>query len=339
MNAVVTELAAPPQRDVTTTSLVMDGNAIEHMLRIADLMATAVSTVPNHFRGKPGDCLAVVMQAMQWEMNPYAVAQKTHLVNGTLGYEAQLVNAVVRKFATRGEFSYEYRGDKGKVECRVGAVLKGNTDITWGEWLSEADVTTKNSPLWKTNPRQQLGYLQVKNWARAFAPGAILGVYTNDELADMPERDMGNAEIVTPPAGGTRTDQVKSLIAKKGEAKAPTLRDFTEAVAAAGTLAALESLKAMGEQLPEAEVPAARKAFKARQAALKTQAEVIDNDTGEITGGAPKFTFAEVEERLREAKNRDQLDTAATGIQAFSKEDQKLLGDEYRRLLALLEAA
>jgi hypothetical protein len=35
------------------------------------------------------------MQAAQWGMNPFAVAQKTHVVNGTLGYEAQLVNAVV----------------------------------------------------------------------------------------------------------------------------------------------------------------------------------------------------------------------------------------------------
>ncbi|SPX63869.1 Uncharacterised protein [Leclercia adecarboxylata] len=37
--------------------------------------------------------MAIIMQAMQWGMNPYAVAQKTHLVNGVLGYEAQLVNA------------------------------------------------------------------------------------------------------------------------------------------------------------------------------------------------------------------------------------------------------
>ena len=39
-------------------------------------------------------CMAVTLQALQWNMSPFAVAQKTHLVNGTLGYEAQLVNAV-----------------------------------------------------------------------------------------------------------------------------------------------------------------------------------------------------------------------------------------------------
>ncbi|EAP2971000.1 hypothetical protein D9U37_20365 [Salmonella enterica] len=38
--------------------------------------------LPAHLAGKPADCMAIVMQAMQWGMNPYAVAQKTHLVTG-----------------------------------------------------------------------------------------------------------------------------------------------------------------------------------------------------------------------------------------------------------------
>jgi hypothetical protein len=80
------------------------------------------------------------------------------------------------------------------VECRVGAVIRGESGITWGEWISAATVQVKNSPLWKTNPKQQLGYLQVKNWARMYTPGAILGVYSDDELAAHPmERD------ITPP--------------------------------------------------------------------------------------------------------------------------------------------
>lgn len=53
--------------------------------------------------------MAIVMQAMQWGMNPYAVAQKTHTVNGVLGYEAQLVNAVIASSsAIHGRFHYRY---------------------------------------------------------------------------------------------------------------------------------------------------------------------------------------------------------------------------------------
>jgi hypothetical protein len=34
-----------------------------------------------------------------------------------------------------------------------------------------------------------MGYLQVKNWTRAYTPGALLGVYTSDELIDAPPRE------------------------------------------------------------------------------------------------------------------------------------------------------
>lgn len=177
----------------STQDMLMDDNMAK-MLRMAEVMAAGKVTVPKHLQGSVGDCMAIVTQAMQWNMNPFAVAQKTHIVNGTLGYEAQLVNAVVQASrAIVGSFQYEYRGEGTKLECRVGAILRGEQEITWNEWLCSNDVTVKNSPLWKTNPRQQMGYLQVKNWARLYCPGAILGVYTADEID--PEDDDPAADL------------------------------------------------------------------------------------------------------------------------------------------------
>lgn len=179
-----------PPADTTTSSLVLDQGNMNSMMRAAELMAAGRATVPKHLQGNASDCMAVIMQAMQWGMNPFVVAQKTHIVNGTLGYEAQLVNAVLQSSgAIKGRFHYEYRGDGNALECRVGAVPAGEDEIVWNEWLKIGDVKVQNSPLWKTNPKQQLGYLQVKNWARAFKPGAILGVYTTDELQDSPPRE------------------------------------------------------------------------------------------------------------------------------------------------------
>ena len=171
-----------------TNELILNTTAMASMMELANIMASSNVTVPNHLKKSVGDCFAVIMQAAQWGMNPFSVAQKTHLVNGVLGYEAQLVNAVIMASgAIVGTFLYEYTGEGATLCCRVGAVLKGNSEVTWGEWLASSKVTTKNSPLWKTNEKQQLGYLQVKNWARAYYPGAILGVYTNDELEDIPQ--------------------------------------------------------------------------------------------------------------------------------------------------------
>ena len=185
-----TALAEAPRFDgpsTSTAAMVLDASTIESISRVAEIMASGKATVPQHLRNSPGDCFAVTMQAMQWQMNPFAVAQKTHLVNGALGYEAQLVNAVVQASgAIVGRFHYEYKGEGNSLSCRVGAVPRGEKDVVWGEWLCISAVTTKNSPLWKTNPAQQLGYLQVKNWSRQYTPGAILGVYTPDELEIRP---------------------------------------------------------------------------------------------------------------------------------------------------------
>jgi hypothetical protein len=139
-------------------------------------------------------------------MNPYAVAQKTHLVNGVLGYEAQLVNAVISSSsAIVGRFHYEYGGDweriagqkEGRDELglfiRVGAVLRGEADITWGENIYLADITTRNSPLWKTAPKQQIAYLAVKYWARLYCPEVILGVYSPDEVEPRTEKEINPA--------------------------------------------------------------------------------------------------------------------------------------------------
>jgi len=196
--------------DISSGEIMLNAPLLEQIDQMAKRMASAKATIPKHLAASEGDCWAVIMQAIQWRMNPFAVAQKTHIVNGTLGYEAQLVNAVVQNSGlVKGPFHYEYQGDGQALQCRVGAVVKGESDIRWGQWLCIDDVKVQNSPLWKTNPRQQLGYLQVKNWARAYCPGAILGVYTPDELQDIQPR--GEREI------GPAVSDLNAALAKRVE--------------------------------------------------------------------------------------------------------------------------
>ncbi|WP_306717817.1 recombinase RecT [Klebsiella pneumoniae] len=195
-NITVIDQQAPST--MNNGSLLLNGDVMDRMMKIADVMSQGISTVPKHLQGKPSDCLAIVMQAARWGMDPYVVGQKTHVINGTLGYEAQLVSAVLTATgAIRGRFHYEYRGEKDLMECRVGAVISGEKDITWNEWLCVSEVTIKNSPLWKSNPKQQIGYLQVKYWARAYTPWAILGVYTPDELEERVEREINPTQRMT----------------------------------------------------------------------------------------------------------------------------------------------
>lgn len=243
---------------VGTAAAIFSPEGMDRLVRFATLMADSKATVPAHLAGKPADCLAVTMQAAQWGMNPFAVAQKTHVVNGTLGYEAQLVNAVVSSsnlLATR--LNYKWDGDWSKVSGKtdkspsltvtVWATLKGESEprtLT----ISMAQAGVRNSPLWEQDPRQQLAYLCVKRWARLHAPDVLLGVYTPDELqeaAPRVERD------ITPPAStaagmnqliNSNPDQHHEEKAKKTDDRAPEdiLSGFSSAAMAARNVAELD---------------------------------------------------------------------------------------------------
>ncbi|MGX9363646.1 RecT family recombinase [Pantoea ananatis] len=186
----------------STASTIFNPQSLMQLQQFAQVMSEGVVAIPQHLRGKPADCLAVTMQAAQWGMNPYAVAQKTHIVNGALGYEAQLVNAVVSSSALlSSRIDYSWSGDWTKCSGKndksadltvtVSAVLKGESEpreLT----ISMAQAGVRNSPLWEQDPKQQLAYLCTKRWARLHAPDVLLGVYTPDELDDAPrgERDI-----------------------------------------------------------------------------------------------------------------------------------------------------
>lgn len=259
------------QSTFTPKDLLSDDN-FDKLWRMAEALANSALSVPKELKGNVGDCLAIVTQAMIWGLNPFAVAQKAHVINGKLGYEAQLVNAVVMQSgAIRGSFSYEYEGDR----CRVGAVLRGETSITWGEWLSAATVQTKNSPLWKVNPKQQMGYLQVKNWARAYCPGALLGIYSTDELEAMPD--------AMPPAAAVESlSKLPSLPAYEPAAFTKNLPAWTKLVfdgkKTAPDLLAMLSTKAVFTE----EQKAAILALKPKAAEPPPPASHADPDTGEV---------------------------------------------------------
>ncbi len=154
-------------------------------MEIAKLMAGG-NFVAKHLRGAPGDCLAVVMQAARWGMDPFAVGNKTYFVNDRMAYEAQLVNAVVNSSnVLDGRLKVEWSGEGNNLKCLVTGRIKGDPDIKTRE-VKLANITTRNSPLWKSDPEQQIAYFATRAWARLHAPEVLLGVYTPDEIESIP---------------------------------------------------------------------------------------------------------------------------------------------------------
>ncbi|HCF8348549.1 RecT family recombinase [Klebsiella pneumoniae] len=247
-------ITSQPGATVGTAAAIFSPEGMDRLVRFATLMADSKATVPAHLAGKPADCLAVTMQAAQWGMNPFAVAQKTHVVNGTLGYEAQLVNAVVSSsnlLATR--LNYKWDGDWSKVSGKtdkspsltvtVWATLKGESEprtLT----ISMAQAGVRNSPLWEQDPRQQLAYLCVKRWARLHAPDVLLGVYTPDELQEAQPRV--ERDITPTPATASGMNKLINTKPEHNQEERQTrsqdeiLASFTDAAGKAETVEKLD---------------------------------------------------------------------------------------------------
>lgn len=210
---------------IDNVSILTNAELFNRLLKISEVMANSGNFVPEHYRGKPDACMAVVMQAARWNMDPFAVAQKTFIVgnSGVLGYEAQLVNAVINTMApTKDRIHFEWFGawenivgrfvkktsgkgndyiapgwdlkDEAGVGVRAWATLKGEDEAReLVLMLSQAQV--RNSTLWASDPRQQLAYLAVKRWARLYCPDVILGVYTADEIDERQEKVINPSSV------------------------------------------------------------------------------------------------------------------------------------------------
>ncbi|MFC3208090.1 recombinase RecT [Aquamicrobium soli] len=164
------------------------------VVRFAEVMCRADIALPKHLRGNAGACMAVALQALEWQMSPFAVASKSYAVNGAIAYEAQLIAAVVNtRSGIKGRLRYEFIGEGNDLSCKVTGVLDGQ-ECEY-ETPPIGAITTKNSPLWKSDPRQQLGYFAARSWARRHCPEVILGVYDRDEAENFGPT---NAKDVTP---------------------------------------------------------------------------------------------------------------------------------------------
>lgn len=187
----------------------LEDDNLDKVLRLAEVMASGKVTVPRHLQGNVGDCAAIITQSQQWGFNPWAVAQKTHLVHGVLGYEAQLVAAAINASGvTTSRFEFDWFGEWDRILGRfvtrqgnngtyhapgwspedehglgvlVWATLRGETKPRRLQ-LMLAQAAVRNSTLWASDPKQQIAYLVQKRWARLYTPDVMLGVYTPDEL-------------------------------------------------------------------------------------------------------------------------------------------------------------
>ena len=229
-----------------------DLDTLDRIERFANLMATAQVTIPKDLQNQPGDCLALSLQAQAWGMNPFAVAQKAYVIKGKLGYEAQLVNAVIIRHAPitgRPVFRYSDGWEKvlGKFQvkkgengfynvpawqpadevglwCEVSATMIGEDEPRVTRMML-VQAQPRYSTQWATDPKQQLSYACMKRWARLHCPDVILGIYTPEELEqrEPPEKDVTPTHDLQ-----ARLNQHGETVTVRTESDQPSARAATD---------------------------------------------------------------------------------------------------------------
>jgi hypothetical protein len=172
------------------------------IMQYAKMMAASDSAVPVHLRGKPGACLGIIDDSIRFGLNPYALARKSYFVNDQLAYEAQVFAAIVNARApikARPEIRFD--GEGANRRCTVTATFHRGNAVR--EYVSPriGDIQPKHSPLWKSDPDQQLSYYSLRAFARRWCPEVILGVHDADEL-----REAAMADVTPLPPMPTRLD-------------------------------------------------------------------------------------------------------------------------------------
>jgi len=181
----------PAARDLIPTDRQLLPAPMAALQEVATMLASAGALVPKDLRGKPDVCLAVAYMAALHGTDPVATASQTYLVGDKIAFMAQYINAIVQRHFSEKP-TYTYQG-AGATRCvMVSAKLKSGQVVTVTT-PQVGQITVKNSPLWKTDPDQQLSYYAIRALARRHMPDVLLGIYAVEELQSVSIRD------VTPP--------------------------------------------------------------------------------------------------------------------------------------------
>jgi len=180
--------------DDSSFSSLMDTARFDHLWRVANLFSKS-DLVPQHYKGKPENCMITCQMAMRLSLEPLMLMQNTYIVHGRPGMEGKLVIALVN---TRGPFTgpieWEFDDEENPTRCTAFAVHKvtGKTckaTITW-QMVEDEGWSKKEGSKWNTIPAQMFRYRSAVFLARAYCPEVTFGFPTVEELRDIgePER-------------------------------------------------------------------------------------------------------------------------------------------------------
>lgn len=276
--------SAVESRDAfTLANLVFKPDAMAQLQELARVLANDSGIVPEHFNKKPGDVLAIIMQAGRWGLEPITVLQSTFVLQGKIGYEAKIIQSVAS--ANGGVvFESEYYGDWRKICGKFKKIKKTKqgkhgsyqVDIDVADWSTadesgvgirlkgifpdgrvvtmDVDLNTcypRHSTNWTYDPQTQIHYTAVKRWVRRYAPHLGAGIRDYDDMktaADGPREEKvinPTQEPIRKESNNSAPNDIDDMLNSEGEAPKPTTQfeDITNMIKEVDTPSGFENVR------------------------------------------------------------------------------------------------
>lgn len=168
----------------------------KELLEFSRIMSRGGFMVKDFYRENPAACMNLILICAPYGLNPMLTSWKTYKASkgadAPISFEAQLINAMINLSApVKGRLRYHYHGEGEELQCTVTGIERETGEPL--EYTSPplGAIYPKNSPLWNTDPKQQLGYYSSRAWARRHFPELLLGIYAPDEFGGRePVRDV-----------------------------------------------------------------------------------------------------------------------------------------------------
>jgi hypothetical protein len=209
--APVLQLATLP----VSLQIFFNDDLFDRCKAVAHHLAKAEGFAPRHLIGKPEACFAVVSRALTWRLDPYAVAQACYQTpGGQIGYYGSLCQAILENSGRLiGGVKFEHYGDWAKLRGKFkiatsdkggkypmpdweqfGPIEQGLGVLVSAKMRDEetrrempfdlVQAYPRNSTLWATDPRTQIGYTAVRRFATSTVPTLFMGVPFDREEAE-----------------------------------------------------------------------------------------------------------------------------------------------------------
>jgi hypothetical protein len=141
---------------------------------------------------------ALMLIAQAEGYHPALAARDYHIIQGRPTLKAETMMARFQQQG--GKVEWKTLTDK-EVTATFSHPSGGSATITWTfEQAKQAGLTGKDN--WKNYPRAMLRARVVSEGIRTVFPGVVLGVYTPEEVQDIPNppqsRDMGRVDVLDP---------------------------------------------------------------------------------------------------------------------------------------------